>query len=610
MSTEIKIDKKSVKDFLSEKSPFVIPVYQRPYTWSEDDEIQTLFDDIVEFVRNGGADDETKTYFLGCIVSFTNSQNEQEIIDGQQRITSLFLLLRAIYQKACAEDSEQAKNFRSQIEPTLWRCDKKGNGKPFFDQVLIRSEVIGEDDSNAFREILKTGVADEKAKDQYSKNYLHFQKLLDEYAVGHSLGGFYDFVYAVLNQAILLPISADTQDTALTIFNTLNNRGKPLSDADIFKAKIYEHHKDPAAKSSFIQDWKDLEDSTKNTGDETIQKLFTYYMFYLRAKEGDVSTTTPGVRKYYEQDDKSKGLEAYWRLYDTELMPNLNAILNIFRVICNHEPIDGESWSQNIDIRKSLDILKSYPNEYWKYPVITYYLTYRKESEFEKLFSNFLHKLISQLLTRFIHTASLNFVKGDILKLDNTITKTSKPAFEFKEYPEQEFMDRLKNPNLKITRMLLATIAYTMSDEKALLPDKWEIEHIYPQKWDSNHFPSLSDSEVKKKVECIGNKIPLEKRLNIQASNGFFSKKQESYRKSNIAIARSLANIQGDWTIDNIDERNIRISDAFTKLMSEWNNSYAPDSTDSSKIRIEPESAGPTEEEKAMIEYLKSKNLI
>lgn len=53
MSTEIQIDKKSVRDFLSEKGPFVIPVYQRQYTWSEDDEIQTLFDDIVEFVNNG-----------------------------------------------------------------------------------------------------------------------------------------------------------------------------------------------------------------------------------------------------------------------------------------------------------------------------------------------------------------------------------------------------------------------------------------------------------------------------------------------------------------------------------------------------------------------------
>lgn len=610
MSTEIKIDKKSVREFLSEKGPFVIPVYQRPYTWSEDDEIQTLFDDIIEFVRNGGADNEAMTYFLGCIVSFTNNQGEQEIIDGQQRITSLFLLLRAIYAKAQMETSEQAENFRKQIEPTLWRCDKKGDGKPFYDQILIRSEVIGEDDNNTFREILKTGVADKKAKDQYSKNYLHFQKLLDEYAVGHSLGGFYDFVYAVLNQAILLPISADTQDTALTIFNTLNNRGKPLSDADIFKAKIYEHYKDPAAKSSFIQEWKDLEESTKNIGDESIQKLFTYYMFYLRAKDGDVSTSTPGVRKYYEQDDKSKGLEAWWRLYDVDIMSNLNLILNIFRVICNHEEIDGESWSKNDSVRKSLDILKSYPNEYWKYPVITYYLEYRQDPEFEHLFLDFLHKLISQLLTRFIHTASLNFVKGDILKLDSLITKTSRPAFEFKEYPEQEFTDRLKNPNLKITRMLLATIAYNMSEQPTLLPDKWEIEHIYPQKWDSNHFPPMSEADVKKKVECIGNKVPLEKKLNIQASNGFFSKKQEYYRKSNITIARSLGDLQGDWKIDNIDERNIRITDAFSKLMNEWNNCYTPESIEDQKIRIEPEKNEPSEEDKAMIEYLKSKNLI
>lgn len=610
MSTEIKIDKKSVREFLSEKGPFVIPVYQRPYTWSEDDEIQTLFDDIIEFVRNGGADNEDMTYFLGCIVSFTNGQGEQEIIDGQQRITSLFLLLRAIYAKAQMETSEQAENFRKQIEPTLWRCDKKGDGKPFYDQVLIRSEVIGEEDNNTFREILKTGVADPKAKDQYSRNYIHFQKLLDEYAVGHSLGGFYDFVYAVLNQAILLPISADSQDTALTIFNTLNNRGKPLSDADIFKAKIYEHHKDPAAKSSFIQEWKDLEESTKNTGEETIQKLFTYYMFYLRAKEGDVSTTTPGVRKYYEQDDKSKGLEAWWRLYDEDIMSNLDSILNIFRVIYNRDTIENEEWSTVFEIRKCLDILKSYPNEYWKYPVVTYYLEYRNEPEFKELFLNFLHKLISQLLTRFIHTASLNFVKGDILKLDNLITKTSKPAFEFKEYPEQEFADRLKNPNLKITRMLLATIAYDIFNESMLLPNKWEIEHVYPQKWDSNHFPSMSESEVKKKVECIGNKVPLEKKLNIQASNGFFSKKQEYYRKSTIAMAKSLSEMQGDWTIDNIDERNIRISDAFTKLMDEWNHCYVPDNIGDQKIRVEPEKNEPTEEDKAMIEYLKSKHLI
>ena len=603
MSTEIKIDKKSVKDFLSEKGPFVIPVYQRPYTWSEDDEIQTLFDDIIEFVHNGGSENEDLTYFLGCVVSFTNSQKEQEIIDGQQRITSLFLLLRAIYTKAQKETSEQAENFRKQIEPTLWRCNKKGDGKPLYDQVLIRSEVIDEDANNTFREILRTGKADPDAKDQYSKNYLHFQKLLDEYAVGHSLGGFYDFVYAVLNQAILLPISADTQDTALTIFNTLNNRGKPLSDADIFKAKIYEHHKDPAAKSSFIQDWKDLEESTKNTGDETIQKLFTYYMFYLRAKEGDISSSTPGVRKYYAQDDKERGLEAWWRLYDENIMSNLNSVLNIFRVIYNRQTIDDEEWSKDFEICKCLDILKAYPNEYWKYPVVTYYLEYRNEPDFQELFLNFLHKFISQLLPRFIHTPSLNFVKSDILKLDHSITKSKKPDFDFKEYSEKEFKEHLKNPNLKITRMLLTILAYYNSGQTELLPIKWEIEHIYPQKWDKNHFPALSDAEVKKKVECIGNKIPLEKRLNIQASNGFFSKKQDYYRKSKIAVAKSLAEFHGDWTIDNIDERNIRLSDAFIELMDDWDKNYQ---TSDKK----PETNEPSEEDKAMIEYLKSKNLI
>lgn len=114
-------------------------------------------------------------------------------------------------------------------------------------------------------------------------------------------------------------------------------------------------------------------------------------------------------------------------------MVTLDAILNIFRVIWNHEEIDDEEWSVDGKIRRSLNIIKFYPNKYWKHPVIIYYLKYRNDTEFVNNFSNFLHKLISQLLARFIHTASLNFVKGDILKLDSLITKTNKPDFEFKK---------------------------------------------------------------------------------------------------------------------------------------------------------------------------------
>ena len=94
MATTIEVNKQSVKQLLEtgKNKKFVIPEYQRPYAWT-DEQIQTLFDDLAEYTENNNE----STYFLGAIVSYENEQGEQEIIDGQQRVTSLFLLLRAIY---------------------------------------------------------------------------------------------------------------------------------------------------------------------------------------------------------------------------------------------------------------------------------------------------------------------------------------------------------------------------------------------------------------------------------------------------------------------------------------------------------------------------------
>lgn len=602
MSTlaSIEVNKQSIKDFLKEgtKAPFVIPVYQRPYTWDEDDEIETLFADLANFVNDNTGDDEI-TYFLGCVVSYRNSAGEQEIIDGQQRITTLFLLLRAIYKMIENEEGEKADNYRKQIAPALWHVDKD-TGRPFFDQVLLNSHVISDTENQVLREILRTGEADTKAKDHYSRNYLRFQELLADFAKHHPLS-FYDLVYKLLNQAILLPITAGNQETALTIFDTLNNRGKPLSDADIFKAKIYEHLTEKPEKDAFIEQWKNLEDDLKNIGDENIQKLFTYYMFYLRARDNDVSTTTPGVRKYYAQND-------YTRLYARNLMTNLNKLLNIFRVIYNHESIKGEPWSESFSIQKSLDILRMYPNEFWKYPVIIYYLEYNERESFTELFDNFLHKLICEIMTRFVCVASLNFVKGDILKLNAAIVSSEKPEFIFKPYEEQELSDRLKNPNLKITRMLLAAVAYSNENQKQLLPTKWEIEHIYPQKWDSKHFENLPEAEVKKKVESLGNKVPLEKRLNIQASNGFFSKKQDFYKQSKIALCNDLVEHHGDWQTDDIDERCVRVLDTIRDMVDSWRKTYA--AQQSSKGDGETRKPEISAEEQAMLDHLRSRNLI
>ena len=97
--SKLNIDQKTIKELLSNKhSDFLIPDYQRPYAWSED-ECATLWDDLFAFAfpnddseQFNSASDE---YFLGPIVTFKNDNEKLEIIDGQQRLTTIMLLLRA-----------------------------------------------------------------------------------------------------------------------------------------------------------------------------------------------------------------------------------------------------------------------------------------------------------------------------------------------------------------------------------------------------------------------------------------------------------------------------------------------------------------------------------
>ena len=505
MATTISVNKQNVLELLNtgRNKPFVIPEYQRPYAWT-DEQIETLFEDIWEFSTTIGGLKGNGTYFLGSIVSFENESGEQEIIDGQQRITSLFLLLRAIYtklKKGDDENKEAASNFISKIEPAIWRTDNL-TGKVDYSDILLTSRVVDNSGNEILRKILETGVADEKAEDNYSKNYILFQKLYDNHCQESPISIF-DFIYALLNQAILLPIGANNQDTALTIFSTLNNRGLPLNDADIFKAKIYNNLKDENSKNKFIEQWKSLEREAVEAK-ESIQRLFYYYMFCLRAQNNDDSSSTPGVRKYYLEGKAE-------RLYEPDLMDNLRVILNLWKVINTNQDIPCESWDNNSQIRKTLDTLTSYPNEYWKYPVILYYLTYRKEETFEEIFLRFLNKLAGELLTRFLLVPTINLVKSDILKLNVKIVSSKQPEFLFRQIDKSLLESRIRVPHRNIIRMLLKAYAYNHQD--ALLPDNWQIEHILPQKWQTTFFADVDAATINELIEHVGNKTPFEKKL-------------------------------------------------------------------------------------------------
>ena len=597
MPTTIEVNKQSVKQLLEtgKEHPFVIPEYQRPYAWGCD-EVQTLFDDLWDFTTSeGGGTDGNSTYFLGTIVSYENEHGEQEIIDGQQRITSLFLLLRAIYTslQRIPDKSKEAKNFISQIEPALWRTDKL-TGEVNFADILLKSKVLNNEGNEILKKILATGVTDPKAKDNYSKNYIKLQTLFAEASKTNPLM-IYEFIYVVLNKAIILPITADTQDTALTIFSTLNDRGLPLSDADIFKAKIY-NHLSSDEKTEFINKWKELDELAADVG-ESIQQLFYYYMFYLRAVEKDNNTTTPGIRKFYEG-----GENKYERLYQPELIDNLFVIVKLWSVVNKHEEYEDEKWTTDSDVLKALDILSAYPNEFWKYPVIIFYLTHRNEEDFANQFSKFLHKLIKELLTKYLLAPTINAVKSDILKLNVEIVSSTSPKFDFKPIDLAQLKDEIRTPHRNAVRMLLKILAYEKQDK--LFPEKWEIEHIFPKKWQTNYFLNISDEVISEKVEHLGNKLPFEKRLNIIAGNGYFKKKQKEYAKSEIAITSSMSSLQfADWGLDDIAERDVRVSDEIIAILKRWDDEYRTAS-------IPNVESGLSEEERAMLEKFKQMGLV
>ena len=175
--SKLNIDQKCIKDlFIDKKADFLIPDYQRPYAWGEV-ECQTLWDDIFSFAFPD--DDFSKfnsdsdEYYLGSIVTFNNPNNKKEVIDGQQRLTTLMLLLRAFYSKFGNMKDENSVNTKATIEKCIWKTNEFG--QPNFSILKIDSDVASDDYKKEFLDILRTGNVTKDMKSRYAQNYRFFE---------------------------------------------------------------------------------------------------------------------------------------------------------------------------------------------------------------------------------------------------------------------------------------------------------------------------------------------------------------------------------------------------------------------------------------------------
>lgn len=550
---ELHVSKKSIGKLFGEmqNKKFIIPDYQRPYKWNIE-KCETLWNDIQYFTQTEAQNGND--YFLGTIVTFKNEGN-QEIIDGQQRVTSFFLLLRAFYRKLedMVEDDD-VKGLKSQIGPCIWDINPISQKVSDQTKIHIESLVATEEDNEIFHTILSTGTAQDERKDNYSRNYLYFKGKCDEYAANNPLQ-WKKLSITILNQCIILPIECDSQDTALTIFSTLNDRGMPLADSDIFKAQLYRKEETKEKRKVFTDTWKELTQICKQ-GKLSIDEVFRYYSHVLRGRAEDKSKEV-GLRKFYAANN-------YERLKKEGVIKEIMTIANFWRYInTNKEPEDSINYRLSLDTRKYVHCLHHYPNDFWKYATTVFFIKNQHSNSFDADFKLFLVELISFLFAEFIQKPTVNAIKDDIYASCISLTHRNKLDYKI-DYEEASIRDDMDNHHSsRLSRALLLLHAYLENQQTELIPITFDIEHIFPKKWQDTNYNGWNKEDANHYLDRLGNKIVLEKKLNIQAGNGYFGKKKERYSNSKIASVLQLSEyFKNDWIKEDIEKREEEIKDA------------------------------------------------
>jgi hypothetical protein len=571
------VHQKTILNLLSDaKADFLIPDYQRPYAWNQD-QCQTLWDDLVNFTIPGGNhekfDSKKDEYFLGSIVAFQENE-KHEIIDGQQRLTTFMLILRAFHKDFENRQDNNGINIRQNIEKCIWKYDEFEN--PLKDELKITSEVAGDDDKDEFLSILKNGNAPKEYKSQYAENFRFFENKIQEMRNYNSANNQYIVTRLLKNCAVLF-VEAETQDSALRIFSTLNDRGLPLADADIFKSKFYKLYSDKNQKNDFIEDWKKLEAVTDEifhpSQGTPMDELFTKYMYFLRAKNGTTGSTTESLRNFFRGEKQ-----------DFPYFKNEKAMDDLSDLAIFWKKIYSQNESFGDEILRKLFILRYSPNTMWENIVSVWFLQNRDSNDEIDLgaFSHFLSKITNFILGYSLINPGVNQLRTPIFKEMSEIVKNTNftPTFENHLLDENSLRTTFDNfdfNNMKnITKSFLVWFAFSNENQQLLsLKEPLQIEHIFAKK--RAEINGISDKNL---IESIGNKIILESSINIKASDFEFDVKKDFYlgkkRRGSSKEPSKIAEIIELTNLDKFDENEIierksQIIDNFIKKLKSEN---------------------------------------
>ncbi|WP_001062516.1 DUF262 domain-containing protein [Helicobacter pylori] len=292
-----------LRDILKDELCYQIPIYQRPYQWTEEN-CEKLLDDLFFNYE----DDRESDYFCGSLVLITISEDSKaktyDIVDGQQRLSTFILLAKVLATLYSERLTEESKDYLQ--ESLNGRYGKKDR---------LNFNAIGFNSKKDFQYAL-TSFNDAPTSNN-KNNYLKNAICLKNYLKKKEIEDINDFIEWLYFKVVFITITCPDADKALRIFNVLNARGLALSATDIFKGELLKHAKEHE-QEEFVSRWNALSQKCSDN-DLKIETLFSWYLTYLNPVTGG-KKMEERLADQFEKLDKTpleylKSVEDFYNAY-------------------------------------------------------------------------------------------------------------------------------------------------------------------------------------------------------------------------------------------------------------------------------------------------------
>lgn len=544
---------------------FIIPVYQRNYDWKNEN-CKQLFDDLVSVIR-----EKKDTHFFGSIVSYAHSRDEVVLIDGQQRITTVSLILIAMLNALKKGDLTTDDNtLQYRIEDYLVdkydKTERKVKLKPFRDDCVAFDRLIYNEESEYIND---------------SKVTVNYRYFYDRIVNRRELT--VDELFKAVNSLEIIDIELEPQhgDNPQLIFESLNSTGLDLTESDKIRNFVLMNLAPDIQEKFYDAYWNKIEKCSKDELDGFVRN-------YLTIKNGTIPTLK-GIYSSFKEFTKFKSIEP--------ILQDMLTYANAYKDIVSYNVGDEEA----NEVAKRLDLLDMTV----AYPFLMAFLAYAKETQMEgreiytvlscvetfifrrlmcDLPTNALNKIFatlhSQILKNKKDTDSYSSVMIYLLeskKLSSAFPKdeeflngfTTKNIYSMRGKNKQYLFERLENGSSKEKNDVVKNI------EDGTLT----IEHIMPQTLNASWKQSLGDnweSIHEMWLHTIAN-LTLSG-YNSSYSNRTFQEKktmENGFLQSGIRLNHYISQFD-KWGLEELELRKQKLSEMALKIWEYPQTTYVP----------------------------------